>query len=119
MAAVGLCQVKINGIFETSAKGAQWDPEQPVAEHATGAGWEHATGMPKARVSFEQIILRQGATDFRGLKNFSVEIVDEETKQTVFLGEKCNWNTKGGRTDRGSANTTGSVSALCAKPVVY
>lgn len=119
MAVVGLCQIKINGVYEVPGKTARWDVRQPVAEHATGGGNEQATGMPTASGSIEETIPANGGTVWKNLKNFSVEIVDELTKKTVFLGEKCNWETAGGATDRATANTTKSIGFKCARPVTW
>lgn len=116
---VGLCVVKINGLFEVDAKSARWDVRRPLAAHTTQAGNKQATGFPVATLSLEEVIPREGARNWRSLKKFSVEITDAETEAVVFYGEETNWDGLSGSTDNGSASTTKSISAQCAKPLEY
>lgn len=115
---VGLCVLKINGLFEVEGKSARWSVRKNVAEHATGAGWEHASAEPNGSFSFEEVI-SQKPRDWRNLKKFTVEVIDQNTNMVVFYGEKCTWDEVGGNTDRSSASTTKNISARVAKPLTW
>ena len=106
----GLMLVKINGIYELDVKSGSYSAKQTVQQHVTAGGIKTALGVTMPSGSLEECVSRSGATDWKSLKNFSMEWVDKENKKTVALFERCNWEGVDGRMDESSANFTKSIS---------
>jgi hypothetical protein len=107
---VGLILVKINGIYELDVKSGSYSGKQTVLQHVTGGGVRNAIGIVLPSGSLEEVVPRSGATNWKNLKNFSMEWVDKETKSTIFLAEECNWEGVDGRMDLSAASTTKTIS---------
>jgi hypothetical protein len=106
----GLILVKINGIYELDVKSGGYSAKQTVTQHVTGGGVKTALGVTMPSGSLEEVVPRQGARNWKTLKNFSMEWVDKETKKTVALFEGCNWEGVDGRMDLSQASYTKSIS---------
>jgi hypothetical protein len=107
----GLTTVRINGTYEVDVKNARWDVKRPTPQFNTPGGVRTATGQEMPSGSFDEVIPKQGARDWRALRNFSVEILDQETRKiTVFAALRCNWGSLGGSSDLQGANTSKAVA---------
>ena len=107
---VGLILVKVNGMYDLDAKAGRYTNRRANQAHFTGAGKKQATGFEDPSGTLDEVIPRQGAENWRALRNFSMEWVDKESKKTVALFEGANWTSLDGSMDLGSANATRSVS---------
>jgi len=108
---IGLTLVKINGIFHLDVRNARWSDKRAVQQHVTGGGVRSAIGVEIPSGSFDEVIPKQGALNWRSLKNFSIEVFDKETRQIVvasFTG--CNWTGLDGTSDLSQANTSKAVN---------
>lgn len=107
---VGLILVKVNGVYELDVKSGSYSAKQSVQQHVTGKGVRTALGVVMPSGSLEEVVPRSGGTNWRNLKNFSMEWVDKETKRTIALFEGCNWEDVGGRMDLSQASTTKTIA---------
>jgi hypothetical protein len=108
---IGLTLAKLNGIYEVDVLNSRWDVSRAVAVHTTAAGNRQALGVPIPSGSFDEVISRQGATDWTSLTDFRIDIYDKETKSiVVFSASGCNWEKIGGSTDEPSATTKKSIA---------
>lgn len=106
----GLALLKINGIYELDVKSGSYSGKQTVMQHVTGKGIRTALGITMPSGSFEEVVPRSGATNWKNLINFSVEIVDKETKTTIALFEGCNWEGVDSRFDLSQASFTKTIA---------
>lgn len=106
----GLILIKVNGIYELDAKSGSYSAKQTVNQHVTGKGVRTARGVIMPSGSLEEVVPRSGATNWKVLKDFTMEWVDKETKTTVFLAEGCNWEGVDGRMDLSQANFTRTIA---------
>ena len=108
---IGLTTAKLNGIFEVDVKNARWDLAKATPQSVTPAGIRTAEGAEMPSGSFDEVIPKQGATNWRALKSFSIEILDQETRSiTIASFTGCHWNRLSGSSDLQSAVTGKSVS---------
>ena len=101
---IGLCSVKINGIYAADVLNARYTVRRANPVHVTTSGARSATGLPLPSGSFGEVIPRSKALNWFALRDFSIEYVDEETKSVVlgsFRG--CNWANIDGSIDLAQA----------------
>lgn len=108
--AVGLFLVKLNGIFELTVKAYTFDVKRVVNQDATGGGIAESTGMEMASGSLTEIIPRVGATGWRALRNFSIEILDFENRSSLAKATGCNWESLGFSGDQNSAKSEKKIA---------
>ncbi|MEO9196321.1 MAG: hypothetical protein ABI445_21930 [Polyangia bacterium] len=107
---IGLTLAKINGIFALDVLNARWSVKRANTVHITGAGPRQAIGVEVPSGSFDEVIPRTGAFDWRALKDFTVDIYDKETQKIVVASfTQCNWTGLDGASDSSSASTKKSV----------
>lgn len=107
MPIVGLTKVKVNGIYDLAFKNATWDVSRPETTHATGGGLQIATGIPVPKGNMDEVIDKSpNGVDWQNLSEFSIEILDDVTNQTVFAAEGCEWTGIGGSAAQENANAT-------------
>lgn len=108
---IGLTLVKINGIFDLDVRNARWSDKRAVQQHVTGGGVRSALGQEIPSGSFDEVIPRTGAQNWRGLKNFAIEIFDKETTKIVVASfDGCNWTGLDGTSDLSQANTSRAIT---------
>jgi len=111
---IGLTLAKINGTFELDVKNSRWNGARPVVQHHTGGGVKSAVGQQAGTFGFDEVIPKQGATNWQALKDFSIEIFDKETRTiVVFSATGSNWNNIAGNSDSSSAVTGKNISGVC------
>lgn len=115
----GLALVRINGTYELDVKSGSFSGKQTVLQHVTGKGVRNARGITMPSGSLEEVIPRSGATAWKNLKNFTMEIVDKETKSTIALAEGCEWEDLGIRFDLAQASMLKSVSWKGSEAVTF
>lgn len=112
MAVAALAVLKINGIMELDCTNVSWDAPRGVTQHVTGAGVQNAVGLPMPTISFDEVINKNGVTNFLNLSNFSVQVYDYETRSILyFSGGGFDWDHQGGSSDLASATTKRKISA--------
>lgn len=114
---VGLAICKINGLFELDVINSNWDIKKAIATHHTGGGLELASGLEVATGTFDEVIAKAGGTDWRSLTEFSVEILDKQTRQTIAAFAFCEWSDLAGAHQTANASSTKRV-AWSAKQVL-
>ena len=108
---IGLTQCKINGLYRVDVRNARWSIKRANQQHVTGAGVRQSTGEEIPSGSFDEIIPRDKQFNWRGLRNFSIEVLDKETRSVVIASfEGCNWTGIDGTTDLSQANTTKAIT---------
>lgn len=108
---IGLTLVKINGIYELDVRNARWSVKRNNTQHATGGGVKQSIGLEMPSGSFDEVIPRSGATNWRALKSFSVEIYDSETRSVVVAAFRiCNWTGIDGTADQGQATASKAIA---------
>lgn len=108
---LGLTMAKINGIFRVDVKNARWSDKRNVLQIPTGGGVVEAIGEELISGSFDEVIPKTKAFNWRALTDFSVEIFDKETQSIlVFAAEGCNWDGLDGTSDLGQANTGKAIT---------
>jgi len=108
---IGLTLIKINGQFKADVKNARWTDDRVVNQVNTGGGVRESIGPELPSGSFEEVIPRNTAFDWRSLTDFSIQIYDKETKSQVIAAfEGCNWNKIDGSSDLQSATTQKGIS---------
>ena len=107
---VGLTLCKINNVYEVDVVNASWDIKKAIATHHTGKGLQLAEGLEVATGSFDEVIPREGATNWRNLTDFSVEILDKQTKEVIAAFTGCKWSDLAGSSNTSSASTTKRVA---------
>ncbi len=108
---IGLVLVKVNGIFHMDVKNSRMSDKRTIAQHVTAGGVRKAIGVELCSGSFDEVIPRSGALNWRSLRNFSLEFYDKETSSIVvasFAG--CDWGGLDTTADEGSASTTKAVT---------
>lgn len=106
---VGLAICKVNGLFELDVINANWDIKKAIATHHTGGGLELADGLEVATGSFDEVIAKAGGTAWRTLDDFSIEILDKQTRQTILAVTGCKWNDLGGSHQSANASSTKKI----------
>lgn len=108
---IGLCSIKINGLFRVDAKSARWSAKRSVTQNVTQGGIRQSTGEALPTGSFEEVVPRDKRFNWKALRNFSIEIYDKETNgQLVFACNGCNWDGIDGNTDLNQALTGRTIS---------
>lgn len=108
---IGLCLAKINGIYELDMKGFRYSVRRPLPFFATGAGQKHARGQASVSASIDEVIPRQGATNWANQSNFSIELYDYETQKILlFSAQACDWEGIDGSVNMDSATTNKAIS---------
>jgi hypothetical protein len=108
---LGLTMVKINGLFELDVVNARWDVTRAVVQHVTAGGVVEAIGVEIPSGSLDEVIPKQGATDWRKLSDFQIDIYDKETRKILlFSASGCNWDKVSGSSDLGSATTKKAIT---------
>src|ERR1043166_9240779 len=108
---IGLTLARINGIYDLDVKNATWEVRRALQQHITGGGVKEAAGTPVPTGTFDEVIAKKDGTNWASLQNFSIEIMDKETRKIVvaaFVG--CNWSSISGSSDLASANSARKVS---------
>jgi len=108
---IGLTTVKINGVYHIDVRNARWSTRRANQQHVTGGGVKQAVGEEIPSGSFDEVSPKDKKLNWRALRDFSVEILDKETRSIVVASfRECNWTGLDGTTDNAQANTTRAVT---------
>jgi hypothetical protein len=107
---IGVTLVKINGIFELDVTNARWSDGRALVQHVTGGGVKKAKGTELPSGSFDEVVSRSGATNWRNLSDFRMDVYDKETRSIIVASfSGCDWEKIDGSSDNASATTKKSI----------
>lgn len=107
---IGLTKAKINGIYQVDVRNARWSAKRAAPQHVTAGGVKMAIGVELPSGSFDEVIPRSKAFNWRAIKDFTIEIFDAETRSIVLAAfEGCNWNDISGTSDLAQASTSKAI----------
>lgn len=116
---VGLSLVKINGMFHLDVRNIRVSVKRANPQVITGAGAVQAIGEAVCSGTFDEVIPRSKQLNWRKMKNFTIEVMDKEEKNTIFSAEGCNWNDVEIQSNQDQATTGRSVGWNGNKPTYF